>query len=723
MVHSERCFGIPMTMSRNPISKYCVRLVPFLVVAGLCLLLNHEPGDEHGLRAQEVPAAERKEELGDVSQSLPTLGAREPLGGALTDAGWIELADEESLAPLEPERLWMQLLDEGRNEPFPVEAREPLSPERMAPSRVLARVPGYVPFSGRLTPRAGANVLLLKRAGGLEVKILDTAGRPVEDCVVRLFLDQGGNENLLAERNSIFIFPDEFTGTSAKTVHELIHTPRGWVQSQEAAGKSDWLKTFEQGDWDSSVRRTSADGRATWTDIPALEGYRWYVEPLPYVEVEPPHERSRLEEVGDHVRTSIPPPPGLSGRFEITAGATLRLAGTLLAAARVHGRIDCPSAKGAAVVSLYSVDRAGGNTGPEVVSFDEARSQRSGPEGAFEFVDARPGIWAVRAWWEEERNYFFTCATFRLEAGADLDLGMLHPLAGESLEIAIGIADQNGVPQAPEVVYSATSDQLNAHLSITAVPDSGLATQIVYGYFPLAFGEIFRIHGLQPGRVYLSADPSPGLTLDPARVGGIVGVHPEGFAVGSTDFVFLELTARMGTARPLLLRNEQGDDVLAPAIWVRDLGSDRVSSVRPHRLDPTGAERGQALNLHSGSYELLCKFRTGDSPQGVSARASVIFDDTDRGPIELDVRPAVSVSGVLRDSSGAGIPDENLVWALKGWALDPDNPVFAATTDSQGAFVLGEIPAHAALRCSRAGCDLPPLAPGKHEGLVLTTTP
>jgi hypothetical protein len=707
-------------MLKKPLSRTSVGLV-VLLAAGAGLLGYAATGDEHDPRSGAVAAADRRAELAERNRSVAPLPGREPLGGVSSDAGWIDLADEARLAPLESGRVWMQQLDVADAELLPIELREPLPPERMAASRILAWVPGYVPYSGRLTPHAGANVLLMKRAGSVEIRIVDSAGRPLEDCEVGLFLDEGV-EPWLAERKTLF--PEVRGDPRALRADELIDTPRGWVQSNEAVGRLGAPKVFELRAWDSPVRRTTVDGVATWSDIPALEGYRWYLATPLHVEVEPPHEHMRLQEVADAVLTSIAPPPGLSGRFEVAAGEIVRLTGTLLAPARVHGRVDCPSARRPAVVKLYSVDRAGGSTAPETVAFDEASSQRSGPDGRFEFADVRPGIHAVRAWWEEEeRDYFFTCATFRLEPGADLDLGVLRALQGASLEVAIGITDQSGVPQAPEMVFSAPGDRLDAHLSITAVPDSGLATHMVHGYFPVPFGELFRIHGLQPGRAYVGAEPSPGLVIDPTRVGALAGAPPVRVEVGSTDFLYLELTATMGTARPLRLRNERGDEILAPAIWVRDLQSGRVSTMRPHRLGTAPADAPRAVNLPAGSYELLCKLTTGDSPHGLAARASVSFDGMDRSQIELDARPAVSVSGVLRDSSGAVIPDQHLIWALEGWPLDPDNAVFGATTDSEGVFVLSEIPAHTALRGSRAGCDLPPLAPGEHEGLVLTTTP
>jgi hypothetical protein len=711
--------------TKKSISKYCLELLPLLFVAGICLVLFRSLQSERGPAPRDVTAADRKQEMVDELQSPNSLKAREVMGRVPPDAGWIELADKENLAALEPKRLWLQRLDEPLAVPISIAVREPLSHDQLVASRVFAWVPGYTPFSGQLTPRSGPNALLLNRAGSLQVRIVDVAGRPVDDCEVSLFLDDGDDELRLAEGHSIF------SNEPVDTSRELIDTPRGWVQSQHAVDTAAWPTGFEQSDWNASARRTSVDGLATWTDLPPREGYRWFVAPPLHAQVDPPHERKRLVEVSDYVQSSSPPPLGLSGRFDITAGQTLQLEGTLLAPAIVRGRVHCPLAATAAVIKLYSVDRAGGTTAPQTTAFDEAQSQLCASDGAFQFPDLRPGIWAVRAWWTEgELDYYYTCETFKLEPGADLDLGVLRALEGQTLEVAIGIADQDGVAQAPEAIYSSPRDRLDAHLTITVMPDSGLATHMVSGYFPVPFGEIFRIHGVQPGRAHVGAEPSPGLSVDPSRVGSIVGTHPSGFTVGSTDFVYLELRARMGTARRLLMRNDRGVEITAPAVWVRDLGSNRVSSVRPNRLgssaasgEAPSAERRQSLNLPDGSYELVCKYTTKTNPNGFVARASAIFDGTDSGPIELDAQPAVSVSGVLRDNSGAAIPNQSLYWRLEGWELDSDNAIFGATTDEHGAFVLNEVPAHTALRCSSLGCDLPPLAPGIHRGLVLTTTP
>src|SRR5262249_36094720 len=151
------------------------------------------------------------------------------------------------------------------------------------------------------------------------------------------------------------------------------------------------------------------------------------------------------EEVGKELRVQPPAREGLSGTFEIAAAQRLELSGTVLSAAGVRGRIACAEPDAPVRVGLYRVTVGGGHTSKRGVRFDEEEPKQVGGDGEFEFTDLRPAVWMVRAWWtERSRDLYFTGRTFQLTPGSDLDLGLLHPLTGDELEVTLGIVDEKG---------------------------------------------------------------------------------------------------------------------------------------------------------------------------------------------------------------------------------------------------------------------------------------
>ena len=241
---------------------------------------------------------------------------------------------------------------------------------------------------------------------------------------------------------------------------------------------------------------------------------------------------------------------------------------------------------------------------------------------------------------------------------------------------------------------------------------------MVTGILPLPFGERFRIHGLQPGRVLASVQPGEGLVADPSLVSKLEGAQ-DAFEVGARSSLELALVAHFGSSRPLVVRGPAGLELCAPSVWVHDQRSGALSIVSTHPVRDEELGAGQTLTLPAGTYDLLCKLSTDDAPAGLVGSATVVFDPARHDPIEIVMGPAASVSGVLRDPSGTPVADQVLDWTCMDWPQG----LYRTTTDAQGAFTLLEVPARTALSGAHPGTDLRPLEPGSHEGVELVWRP
>lgn len=199
----------------------------------------------------------------------------------------------------------------------------------------------------------------------------------------------------------------------------------------------------------------------------------------------------------------------------------------------------------------------------------------------------------VRAWWAEGLDLHSTGQTFELAPGTELDLGLLQPLTGDTLEVTLGIVDSDGQELDPAQVYAGAGSTPFANLSLMALPADGDAVHMLAGLLPLPFGVRFRIHGLQPGRVLASVQPGEGLVMDPIRVSKLEGMQAESFEVGSRRALELALVAHLGSGRPLVVRAPSGLELAVPSVWVHDLAAGTASlvSTRPGLGEEHGAGR------------------------------------------------------------------------------------------------------------------------------------
>ena len=705
-----------------------------LSLGGLYALLGYRgPGDS--------ALASRRDSIGrdESSSSTKTLTATRLVSNAAsnentqrlakeTPGAWIHVLEREDLSSLQPAEISLRAHGSERLERIacaPDRHRVVLREDQIVSGEIRVGVAGYVPLAGELQLQAGENRILLSRGGDLQIELRDAVGSPVEGVEIALLppLENGadwrGGSATFDARRVVIEVPAR--------PRALLRMENGWAQDDEEILLSNGA--FVSGHCDhllqTTTRRTDDLGRVAWSDLPALPGYRWGIRPPTIVEVSPAHEQVRLAEVDGKLRTGPPPPSGISGRFEIIAGESRELGATILEPAGVHGRIFCPTAVAPAIVTLYRVGIGGGLTAKRGVAFDSLEILRCEANGEFRFADLRPDTYAVRAWWEgPDHNLFFTCQTFCLQGGAQLDLGTLEELAGESLQVSLGIVDQDGNSLEPHRVYTDPAPSLFALLAFTATPTSGDARHMVSCFLPLPFGESFHIHGLQPGRAYASIQPGEGFELNTTCISRIESAQPAGFEIGSRDTLALDLVAHVGVRRAVVLRDESGQPLDVPLLWAHDVETGRVATVDLIPTDGGSEGASRQLTLPPGTYDLWSKITTSKAPQGLTGSANVRFDPADRDPIEIVMRPAASVSGTLRDESGRPLPHHTLRWTLGTWPLDDrSEPLYCVITDGEGDFTLREVPADVALRSERPGTDLLARQAGAYEGIELVHAP
>lgn len=640
--------------------------------------------------------------------SLPLLDDVESLASGRTDhadAPRLMVLDHDSLLPLAPSTL--VVTPEGRD-PMQLDGSGPwrLDAELCGRCEVRASAAGHAPVAGTIELTPGENRILMPCAGDLRVVLRDAGGAPVGGAVLALIMPR------------IDAPPDG-------EMPMLLKTQAGWTLADARIPPDEG--TFASSALDvaarSSKRVTDTSGCAVWSDLRPLPGYRWAVTAPRHVEVSPPNERGRFEEVGGELRVrGSSAPDGVSGRFGITAGLCLELSGTVVSGASVRGRIE--SSGEPARVVLYRVEESPGIKAKRGLCFGSRHEQRTGADGSFEFGDVQPGTWMLRSWWlEHESDLHFTALAFGLTPGSDLDLGGIPALVGAALEVTIELQDPSGNRVSPLDVYPASEPVPFAQFNISVIPADGDANHLMSGLLPIPLGKSFRVHGLQPGRVYLGAQAGPGLVTDERRVSRVDGAQPAPFDVGSRESIEIALVAHLGQSRPLVLRTPRGESLTAPSVWVHHVETGKVWLADTRTVPEAGDGESCLLTLPDGTYDLWCKLTvSSEGPEGLVGRARASFGAEEAAPVEIALRQGVRISGIVRDADGRAVARRTLAWTCEDWPLGTDAvPLYSATTDERGVFVLAEVPPGTRLFGEEPATDLAPFDAGVHGGLEIVT--
>jgi hypothetical protein len=349
-----------------------------------------------------------------------------------------------------------------------------------------------------------------------------------------------------------------------------------------------------------------------------------------------------------------------------------------------------------------------------VVAFDLERQQHAEADGRFEFFDVRPGIFALRCCWlENRRDIRFISTTLQLLPGSALDLGDLKARTGWSVAVTAVLEDTAGRAVAPADVFATAA--VSAGLTLSACPDSRELAETLGELSLLPFDQQFVLHGIPAGRLRLAVRPPPGADTLP----GVVEVRASetlDARVEQLGEVRLALRVVRGVTIPISLCRHDGTPVDLDVIQVRDRRTGRFDAVEVQR-DAGGP--GRAITLAPGSYDLFAAVMHGD--RGECGTSSLELSGGEARHVDLPLLPAASADGTLVDANGAPVAGRVLRWTLPTWA---DARIglwlFTTTTGADGRFSIGGLPPGVQLVPSAATPSLPPLPAGAHAGdLVL----
>ena len=549
-----------------------------------------------------------------------------------------------------------------------------LRPDQLGTREVIVDAPDCVAFRGVLELGPGAHRIELHPGGRVRLELHDGTGHPLEGITATLISPERRGD---ASPDGAYHGHDAFSSIGSRPTQV------------------------------SNVR-----GEICWTDLPPRRGYRVVVEGGVHVELSPRHEDRRLVEEADGVRVGVDPPHGVSGRIDVLAGEWTVVDAAVWAGGAVRGRIAADQAVEAPLVTLYMVRDAGGERVQRVVAFDARAAVRADENGRFAFEDLAPGTWAVRAWCEEPGSVFATCSrAFQLGPGSSLDVGDLYPLEGDWLDVDPRILDATGRPLDPAHVFPGQPDPERAYLMVSTAPASGRATDMVAGCLPVALGERIRLRGLQPGHVRVALQPSPDLVLDPNRVAAVTSGPAASFDVGETRTAEVHLVVELASHHPIELVDEFGASHRPTRMWARDTSTGHVRALQ---VAPgpggTGASTS-GVSLPPGRYELWCI--EAACPDRTLVGSKVVTLGASPTPTRIHAEPGLTVSGVLRDTSGAPVADHLLTWVPDGWAIEgPVTALLQAHSAADGTYCVPGVPTGVRLRGIGSTPDLPPLGPG-----------
>lgn len=213
--------------------------------------------------------------------------------------------------------------------------------------------------------------------------------------------------------------------------------------------------------WEAPVwtRRTDAEGRAAWPELPAGRAYRWAVTSDHRVIPEPrPHHDP------DAYAPTPPPDTRSSGLFVVPFGGRIRLEAVVSGWASVRGSLADASGPDAIVrifeqqdIRLPNRTPTGGNTTRWLEAVAHAAK-----DGRFHFPALRPGTKQLTAVWTSGEQRAFASLTFVLAAGEEKDVGVLAAQAGHRLRGIVRLRGREALPP------SAAANPPRAKLSLVS---------------------------------------------------------------------------------------------------------------------------------------------------------------------------------------------------------------------------------------------------------------
>lgn len=545
----------------------------------------------------------------------------------------------------------------------------------------------HVTLRGVLAPPANDEfvTIVLEPAGIVTVTVLDRHGEPSAGIPVALLppLADGADwahEWFATRRDGIPAHDDIRVPKLQPDIDGLIHASQVVVNPTPKIAIS--ARLIAALPWD---RTTDQNGVVEWRGVAPSVGYRFGILGLNHAQVAPAFERSRLTVTANGVMVGAGAPPNLSGPFDVLAAETSEGRAELEGAGSVFGSI-AGAEHDNVLVKLVRIRQAGGDNVERVTLFD-AEGAMPTDAGHFRFADVRPGIFVLRACWlRDGRDVYFVSTTFRLEASAELDLGILSPMDGAVATVRVGLQSGEDELATSDVFINAAAAA--AVLTISFQPESQNAADAVTEFARVAFGSELVLHGIPSGRLQLQARPAlEFLTLpEVQRVDASEVVEKQVFELAGT--INVQVPVVRGIRRMLDLRDAHDAPISVMQVQVRNRATGRVDAIE---VDSDGKVplAQSSMIIEPGLYDAWISVECGG---GWLANAFEL-DARDASPSVIFARleEAASMSGIIVDDRGAPIPNRLVRWSPRPLA-EAGIWILSARTAADGSFVVHGVP-------------------------------
>jgi hypothetical protein len=383
---------------------------------------------------------------------------------------------------------------------------------------------GYVGVRGVYTIAPQGGIFPLSRSGSLEIRFVDEQGYPVENADALLLPpvaagpewgDQWQREfdwNELETYDFLFeellageIFPSgQPSDLKKRQMKRLFSDDPGMDSSGKRTISSKIRAASRRMHW----RKVAADsGRILWTELSAGDGYRWGLLSEQNLAVTPEHEDQGKEyiPVRNGWKSGKKPPTGLSGMFSIRAGETTRLTIRIYGVTSVRGELvpGMGTFPETAVVRLYHRRQMTHQGVSPLTLVEQQAVVRTDSKGLFFFGSVNPGRKELTAtWMDQAQNIYLYKTTFHLSPGESMDLGLIDPIKGESLQGVVNFQTDQGRVISTNELFGRTyylKATLAIHNQTKDTPDHlGLME-----FLRIEMEKPFIIHGLQTKKWFL----------------------------------------------------------------------------------------------------------------------------------------------------------------------------------------------------------------------------
>jgi hypothetical protein len=555
----------------------------------------------------------------------------------------------------------------------------------------------------------GEQVILLERAGAVEVEVRSSSGKPMEGEEVLLLppvsqgrpfgsdwrfwaiAEDGGSKRDRIRRAA--------SANDRGRPHQI-----GALDPQEAIpdvaiGGDRRIpglvsEALDPNQW---TFKTDRNGRARWSGLPPCKGYRVGWLGVGTVEVDPRHEHVELSYENGRWSATGREIDDLTAELDVRAGTTTHVLISPNRGTGVSGWIDADGCelRSPSLVTLFHRSTRTAPGAPDLRMNEMEAAVVPSKAGQFEFLDVKPGAKRLAAHWSTSfEQVRFATYNFNVMPGEVLDIGFLHAQQGYERTLRITLVDSNGRDLEPSRVF-ASGEPLEVALCVdTETEPKGL---------PGSLSQIIGVHlgstpvltGLPPGRVHLRARigseyeliDSPGLLL----------VEPKDRWINSPGEGVEDLAFVASWTLEQRLRVAVDESLVLPRLelhW-RSLDVSVTGDVDlPAPRRPSNAF-DYSLRLAQGTYQILLHAGSLEAPSSdegwywtgqVDVRAGA-------GVLHVHLKRGAALSGLVLDSHGTPIVDRPVLFAPRGWSMGTlPSWTHKTRTDDQGRYHMSSFP-------------------------------